>query len=223
MDTMANLRTWNDRQTMADNLDQQGRRRNGDYTRTADMGTPLRDVAARQGAAFRNALATGRQTPAQQDMAAKVAAVKAAQGARTPQARPAMASVGAADRPTFKQVDALAATVPVGFYALPRREASTSGNTVTFFKVHKFRGGHRIVQVVGSVGAYVEQPLKLELQYFALKHIAENVAGAAALYGQEKAECGFCRAKGRHSPLTQERSRKAGYGQQCAETNGLPW
>jgi hypothetical protein len=132
-----------------------------------------------------------------------------------------VASVGS--RPTFKQVDELAMTVPVGVYALPRKAPSSTGSMLTFFRVHKFRGGRRIVQLAGGVGAYTEIPLKLEHQYFALTHIAEDVAAASALYGKEAKECGFCRGRGRHSPLTHVRSLAAGYGQHCADKHGLPW
>ncbi len=207
--TLGHISTWRDRQQAADNLDSQGRRRNSD--RTVVNGTALRTIAAQQAQALRGALATGRKTPKQQEMEARVQAVKIAQGARTPEARPAMASVGAPDRPTFKQVDALAKTIPTGMYALPRREASAAGNTVTFFKIHAYRGGHRIVQVVGSVGAFAEQPLALHLQFFALKHIAEDAKAAAVLFGRETNTCGRC-----GSPLTSDTSRAAGIGPKCA-------
>jgi hypothetical protein len=218
MDTMTSISTWRSRQTMADDLDSQGRRRNSDRTPVAAVA--LRDIAARQGAALRAVGSTGR-TPAAQRMAERVAAVRAAQNAPAPVARPAVASVG--ERPTFKQIDARAAEVPVGMYCLPRTRPSESGNMVTFFKVHKFRGGHRIVQLVGSVGDYTERTLSADEQWAALGHILDNVAGAAAMYGREAKECGFCRGQGRHSPLTHERSRKAGYGQHCADKHGLPW
>lgn len=229
---MGNLTTWNarngrdgrTRQQMADDLDSQGRRRNSDYTTGADRiangSRPLREVAREQAAALRSVGSTGRRSADRATMQARVDAVRAAQAAPAPQAKPAVASVG--ERPTFKQIDAMAAEIPVGFYALRRHTATASGD-VTFFRVHKFRGGHRIVQLVGGVGAYTERPLKAEHQYFALKHIGENLTAAASLYGQESNECGFCAAQGRHSPLTHERSRKAGYGQHCAEKHGLPW
>jgi hypothetical protein len=206
MDTMTSITTWRSRQEMADNLDSQGRRRNSD--RTPVTGVPLRDVAARQGAALRSALAT-RPTPAAQRMAERVAAVRAEQNAPAPVARPAVATVG--ERPTYKQVNDLAASIPTGMYALPRKAASSAGNTVTFFKIHPFRGGHRIVQLVGSVGAFAEQPLALHLQFFALKHIAENAKAAAVLFGKETNTCGRC-----GSPLTNDASRARGLGPKCA-------
>lgn len=223
---MGNLTTWNarngvDRRTMADNLDNQGRRRNSDHTGIAQMSRPLREVAAEQGRALRSVGSTGSRSAARQQMQARVDAVRTAQNAPAPVARPAVASVG--ERPTFKQVDAMAADLPIGYYALPRTTPSSSGNMVTFFKVHKFRGGHRIVQLVGAPGDYQEQPLRLELQFFALKHIGEDVAAAASLYGREAKECGFCAANGRRSVLTNDRSRKVGYGETCATKYGLPW
>lgn len=223
--TLGHISTWNtrNRQEAADNLDNQGRRRNSDRTTMADLARPLRDVAREQAAALRSVGSTGTRTAARDRMQARVDAVREVQGAPAPAARPAVASVGNPNRPTYKQINDRVARVPVGMYCLPRTRPSSNGNMVTFFKVHKFRGGHRIVQVIGGVGDYTEQPLPVAAQWAALGHILENVAGAAALYGQEAKECGFCRGMGRHSPLTQERSRKAGYGQQCADKHGLPW
>lgn len=117
----------------------------------------------------------------------------------------------AVTKPDYKVADELAMTVPVGFYALPRKEASAAGNTITFFKVHPFRGGRRIVQLLGSVGAFSERPLPVQHQVFALTHIAENAKAAAVLFGRETATCGMC-----GSPLTNEASRKAGIGPKCA-------
>jgi hypothetical protein len=224
MDTLEALTTWNARNARpvtgpADLLDRQGRGYNND--RTPVGAVALREVAARQAQMLRAAGATGRKTATETRIAAAVEAVRTTQNAPAPVARPAVAAVG--DRPTYKQIDARAAEVPVGMYCLPRTRPSSTGSMVTFFKVHKFRGGHRIVQLVGSVGDYTELPLKVEAQWAALGHILDNVAGAAALYGQEAKECGFCRAQGRHSPLTHERSRAAGYGKACADRHGLPW
>lgn len=124
--------------------------------------------------------------------------------------RPAPAPV-AVVKPDYKIADELAARTPVGYYALPRREASSAGNTVTFFKVHPWRGGRRIVQLLGSVGAFSERPLPVQHQVFALRHIAEDAKAAAVLFGRETATCGMC-----GSPLTNEASRKAGIGPKCA-------
>jgi hypothetical protein len=220
MDTMTNLRTWNDRQAMADNLDSQGRRRNSDRTTMADLARPLREVAREQAALLRSVGSTGTRTAARADMQARVDRVRAAQAAPAPVARPAVASV---TRPTYREADALAVRVPVGMYCLPRTRPSTNGNMVTFFKVHKFRGGHRIVQLVGSTGNYTELPLPVPAQVAALGHILKNVAAAASLYGREAKECGFCAANGRRSVLTNDRSRAVGYGQTCANNLGLPW
>ncbi len=123
----------------------------------------------------------------------------------------AAAAPVAVTKPDYKVADALAMTVPAGLYALPRREASAAGNTVTFFKVHPFRGGRRIVQLLGSIGAFSERPLPVQHQIFALTHIAEDAKAAAVLFGRETATCGMC-----GSPLTNEASRKAGIGPKCA-------
>jgi hypothetical protein len=192
---------------MADDLDSQGRRRNSDRTPVAAVA--LRDVARRQAAALRTVGSTG-PTPAAQRMAERVAAVRTAQNAPAPVARPAVAAVDP-NRPTYKEVNDLAASIPTGMYALPRKAASSAGNTVTFFKIHPFRGGHRIVQLIGSVGAFAEQPLPLPLQFFALKHIAENAKAAAVLFGKETNTCGRC-----GSPLTNDASRARGLGPRCA-------
>lgn len=221
MDTMSNITSYRSRQLAADNLDSAGRRRNSDRTGIDRMSRPLREVAAQQGAALKRIGSTGARDARLAEMQAKVEQVRTALAAPAPVARPAVASVG--ERPTYKQIDARAAEVPVGFYCLPRTRPSSTGSTVTFFKVHKFRGGHRIVQLVGSVGDYTERTLTVNEQWAALGHILENIAGAASLYGQEAKECGFCRGQGRHSPLTHERSRAAGYGQTCADKHGLPW
>jgi hypothetical protein len=205
--TLGHIATWKDRQNAADNLDSQGRRRNSDQTPVA--GVPLRDIAARQGAELRRHLATGRCTPAETAMRERVDAVRADRKAPTPVARPAVASVGT--RPTFKEVDALAATVPVGMYALPRREDATNAAQPTYhFRVHAFRGGHRIVMVTGGVGAFVEIPMKVNWQWVALKKIAADPKAAAIRFGLETGTCGRC-----GSPLTNAKSREYGLGPDC--------
>jgi hypothetical protein len=145
---------------------------------------------------------------------------------KAPMTRTSVSTVAApAARPrrTYAEVDAIAAKLPVGRYALPRTKASEAGNTVTFFEIRKVQGANRIVQLVGGVGDFTRQSLPLELQFFALLHIGEDITSAAALYGKEAHACGFCAARGRFSPLTNDRSRKAGYGEHCAKKHGLPW
>lgn len=185
-----------------------GQHYNNDRTRTADV-RPLRDVAAEQGAMLRAAVATGRRTPAQVEMEARVAAVRAAQNAPAPIARPQVASVG--ERPTFKQIDALATTIPTGFYALPKREDAKNAKQPTYhFKIHAYRGGHRIVMVTGGVGAFVEIPMKATWQWVALQKIAADPKAAAVRFGQETGTCGRC-----NSPLTNAKSRAYGLGPDC--------
>src|SRR5262245_22718386 len=73
-------------------------------------------------------------------------------------------------RLTFAVVDAMAEKVPVGRYALPK-VSPTADNDVTFFEVAEFRGGHRVVMLVGAPGSFRTQTLKLDLQYHALRHL----------------------------------------------------
>jgi hypothetical protein len=113
---------------------------------------------------------------------------------------------------TYAEVDALAAKIPAGRYALPRAQASEAGNTVTFFEVQEYRGRRRIVQLVGSIGTFAQQTLKLHLQFFALTHIAADPKAAAVLFGHETNTCGRC-----GSPLTNDASRARGLGPKCAQ------
>lgn len=210
MDTLSAIGTYANRQLAADNLDSQGRRRNSDRTGMADMGTPLRTVAARQGAALRSVGSTGTRSAARADMQARVDAVRAEQNAPAPTARPTVASVGTDI--TFKMINDLAKTVPAGFYALPKREGATNANQPTYhFKIHPFRGGHRIVMVTGGVGAFVEVPMKKGWQWVALQKIAADPKAAAVLFGRETGTCGRC-----SSPLTDVKSRERGLGPHCA-------
>jgi len=182
---------------------------------------PLRDVAAEQAARLRAVHAPrpeisrntgGRAATGRSVVADRIAAVRADSryAPAVPAARPAPVAM-VTPRERFAEADRLAASVPVGLYALPRREASSAGNTVTFFKVHPYRGGHRIVQLLGSIGSFAERPLPVEHQIFALRHIAEDARSASTLFGRETSTCGVC-----GSPLTNETSRKAGIGPKCA-------
>lgn len=180
--------------------------------RTRNGMRPLAEVAADQATALRAALGrpTAARTPARAAARARVEAFVAA-NARPEAHRPApVAVVGDPARPTYAQVDALAMTVPTGCYALPRNEASTAGNTVTFFKVHPFRGGRRIVQLLGAPGGFVERPLPVMHQFFALTHVADDPKSASMLFGRETATCGVC-----DSPLTNDKSRALGIGPVC--------
>lgn len=187
-----------------------GTYRNNDRTPVA-QGRPLREVAAEQAERLRTA--TGRpaaNTAVRERVEAQVAALRADRRWAGP-TRTAPRPVAVVERPSYKVADELATQVPAGLYALPRKEASSAGNTVTFFKVHPFRGGHRIVQLLGSIGAFTERPLPVQHQVFALTHILEDAKAAAVLFGRETATCGMC-----GSPLTNDASRKAGIGPKCA-------
>ena len=199
-DTMYALRTW--------------RERNGKE--------PLAVVAKRNAQALR-AFQDRTPRPAS-PVQTRVAAVKAdpkftgrPAGSTAPAHRSATQASSLTRAEKFKIVDALANTVPVGLYALRRAEASSAGNTVTFLKVYemKARGDRpaqrRIVQLVGSVGAFAEHSLPIDHQYWALKHVAEGPMEASALFGQETSTCGVC-----GSPLTNDASRARGIGPKCA-------
>lgn len=180
-----------------------GTRRNNDRTPVASV-----DLKA-AGARSAEILRVFRTEKPASPVAQRVAAVKA-QAARPTPTRPV-----AQPQITFAMVDELAATIPPGFYALPRKEASTAGNTVTFFEVIATRKGSMVRMLVGAPSAFQRQPLKLNLQYFALTHIAEDAKAAAILFGRETKTCGMC-----GSPLTNEASRKAGIGPRCARKFG---
>jgi hypothetical protein len=177
---------------------------------TAPSAAGLREVAVRQAAALR----TVTDRPA--------GATRTVRPVRPTVATPAPARPAS---PTFAEVDALLAQIPTGRYALPRTVASGSGNMITFFEVRELKrtGKRQIVQLIGSTGDYERQPLRLNLQFHAARHILESIEHAAALYGRTAKECGFCAASGRTSPLSNSRSLAVGYGQGCAEKYGLPW
>lgn len=141
----------------------------------------------------------------------------------TPAPRPQVTTTPA-PRLGYAEVDALLLQVPVGRYALPKVNP-TPDNDITFFEIvaNKRTGKHLVRMLVGSVGDFEHRPMPLNHQFFAAKHILEDVASAASLYGKKAKACGFCAANGRFSPLTHKRSRAAGYGKDCAEKHGLPW
>jgi hypothetical protein len=109
----------------------------------------------------------------------------------------------------FAMVDALLTQVPVGRYALPR--VAQDGNDVTFFEVVAGRGGaHMITTLSGAPGNFQAWAMKLPLQYFAAKHLLENLVAATALFGHKAKVCGRC-----NSPLTRQKSREQGMGDHC--------
>lgn len=188
---------------------------------------PLRTVAAAQGAALRVAQGTLAPRTSRVAPAARAAARDRAQAfvaanaqprrpMQTMQATPSRASL-------YAQADRAAGAVPAGRYALPRVNVTAAGNDLTFFEVVEFKtgprkGAHRIFQLISNGTTLVRQSFDPKFQIYAAMHIAEDVAAAAGLFGRTIGICAF----GPH-PLTNARSRAAGYGETCAKNHGLPW
>lgn len=189
---------------------------------------PLRTVAAQQGAALR--VAQGNLAPRTPRVApaARAAARERAQAfvARNAQPRPPMATpvtTPASRAAQYAEADRAAGAVPAGRYALPRTNVTAAGNDITFFEVVEFKTGprkgtHRIFQLVSVAGVLAQHRLEPKFQIYAARHIAEDVAAAATLYGTTIGVCAF----GGHA-LTNKRSRDRGYGPDCAKRHGLPW
>jgi hypothetical protein len=114
--------------------------------------------------------------------------------------------------------------VPEGRYALAGE--ATDGE-VEFYQVRygksgKWEGFLFLDAFVGSPtdgrGIPVRKRQQPELYRRVLADIAADVTEAAARFGREIRHCGFCM-----SPLTDDRSRAAGYGETCAGNHGLPY
>lgn len=106
--------------------------------------------------------------------------------------------------------------IPDGRYALP----ADDGHFV-FYKVDnvtegKWAGYTFVVQLVGSVGDWNEQRLSRAVSDNVKSRIAADVEEAARMFGIKARACGYC-----CSPLSNIQSRAAGYGEKCAENNGL--
>lgn len=205
MDTLAAIRTYAERT---------GRR-------------PLREIAQEQGARLRgpqdgmparavNARIDATRERTLRAMATQPTAVERPRPATVAYATPNLSEL-------YAEADRLAAQLPVGRYALPRKEVTASGNDITFFAVVEFKSGprkgvHRIFQLISNGTGLTQQKLPPQHQVFAVRHILEDVAAAAGLFGRTLNICAF----GPH-PLTNGRSRAAGYGETCAAKHGLPW
>lgn len=177
---------------------------------------PLAEVAREQAATLRQI--TGGSTGAPARTARRQAARERAQAFVARNAQPVTVApvvhvATVADRRAeFAALDAMAAALPVGMYALPRRPEAGAGQSTYFFKIHPFRGGHRIVMLTGGVGAFVEHKMTAPYQRRALEGIAADIKGAAARFGHETGTCGRC-----SSPLTNDASRARGLGPHCAK------
>jgi len=207
MDTLAAIGSWNARNGRRPLIEVA--REQADRLRATHAPVPPRNARAAQRA----------------EHAATVAAKVARHGA--PARKAPMASVQATPAPTMRelyaQADTLAAQVHAGRYALPRTTPTAAGNDITFFEVVEFKSGprkgaRRIFQIISNGRGFTQQALPPQHQIYALRHILADLPAAAGLFGRTIEICAF----GPH-PLTNARSRAAGYGETCAKHRGLPW
>jgi len=107
--------------------------------------------------------------------------------------------------------------IPDGRYAL----AGDDG-VVRFYSVkagkNRWEGYTFVKGLIGSPGSWTEIRLGRVEREEIQKKIAADVQGAAKLYGDKFQRCGFC-----ESPLSDPRSRAAGYGEICAGKHSLPY
>lgn len=184
---------------------------------------PLRAVSAAYAAGLRASHTPVPPRPGREERAAATQArVRAAIGTPAVQALPGTPVV-ANKADLYAKADALAARAPVGRYALRRDVPTADGNDITFFEVVEFKSGprkgvRRIFQIISNGSGFTQMRLPVEHQIFALGHILADVASAAGLFGRTLEICAF----GPH-PLTNTRSRAAGYGETCAKNHNLPW
>lgn len=116
---------------------------------------------------------------------------------------------------SFAQLNAMAADLPEGKYALPAKDGS---DKVYFFEIAKVKGAHRITQLFGSPGDFKRHTMKISWQEAALRGIHADVKKAITFFGKHFTVCGACM-----SPLTHERSRTCGLGPKCAPKWRVKW
>lgn len=107
---------------------------------------------------------------------------------------------------TFKLVDELAAQLPPAKYALPNIRTGE----VTFFEIAKFKDGMRIRRLFGAPRDWRRETMNLRMQYFAVKHILEDVPNSIKLFGDTFQVCSKCGA-----PLSNGDSLAAKLGPHC--------
>lgn len=210
------VRTWSAR-TGGIYTEPQGRPGSAFDERTPQR--PLREIAQEQAARLRAVHAPVPARTATERRAAavteRVQAAVARHGA--PVRRPADTAVTATPSVAelYREADRLAAQLPAGRYALPRRERTASGNTITFFQVVEFKSGprkgtRRIFQLIANGVGLGQQALPPQHQIFAIRHILEDQKAAMALYGQKIGKCGRC-----NRDLTNSESLAKGIGPEC--------
>lgn len=106
--------------------------------------------------------------------------------------------------------------VPAGHYAVISR---TGNNDLDFFRVDRpIEGrwaGRTFVKRI--IGGRPDQAIRNAEQRQALERIANDIPGAAQIYGQQVGRCCIC-----NRTLTDEVSRAAGIGPDCSQIHGIP-
>jgi Family of unknown function (DUF6011) len=132
------------------------------------------------------------------------AALRRFTGRTHPGYRPAATATA---RPTYAQVDAMVADLPLGSYALTRPDG-----TVDFLEVSETRKGKWIRRLLGAPGEFRRVNLPLVLQFHAAKHIGADPKTAGEAFADYFTACWKC-----HSPLTDPESRARRLGPTCAK------
>lgn len=108
--------------------------------------------------------------------------------------------------------------VPEGKYAVPADAGHLSFYSVRTPTEGRWAGYTFLDLLIGSPGSWRQQRVAQDQRAAVMAKIAADPQAAAARYGHEFKTCGAC-----DSPLSHERSRKAGYGQVCAAKRGWAW
>ena len=107
---------------------------------------------------------------------------------------------------SFAQLNAQAASLAEGFYAVMGKD----GKTPYFFEIKKVKGSHRIYRLEGAPGDYKRHTLNVAWQTHALAVICKDPIAAFQLYGKHAQWCGVC-----NSALTNAKSLERGIGPVC--------
>lgn len=108
--------------------------------------------------------------------------------------------------------------VPEGRYALPSEDGHFVFYKVEWVTLGKWAGRIFVSQLLGGAGDWTEQRLYDGAVGLVLDRIAEDTEGAARMFGIKASACGRC-----GSPLSNTRSRAAGYGETCADKQGFSY
>jgi Family of unknown function (DUF6011) len=110
------------------------------------------------------------------------------------------------------------AEVPGGRYGIVGADSQVRFYQVDKPKEGKWAGYTFVKLLVGAPGGWNKMPINRSQTPQILSVIAADVAGAARIFGDKYSQCGFC-----SSPLSDPRSRAAGYGEICAGNHALPY